>query len=137
MNLLRLAALLHDDARGERGRQCLDAFRTRWLNLPQALPQMLCALELALEMPRHVVLAGDPASADFQALAAVLHERIGRRRTLLAVDGGDAQRWLASRSPWLAEMKPLAGRAAAYVCEEFTCQPPVTDPDELRRKLSG
>jgi uncharacterized protein YyaL (SSP411 family) len=29
----------------------------------------------------------------------------------------------------------LVGRAAAYVCEDFTCQLPVVEPAELRRVL--
>ena len=136
MNLLRLAAMLNHNAWRERGLRCIEAFRTQWSATPQALPQMLCALELALEPPRHVVLAGDPRAEDFQALAAVLHERLGRRRVVLGVDGGDAQRWLTARAPWLAEMSPLGGRATAFVCEEFTCQAPVTDPAELRRLLN-
>ena len=136
MNLLRLAAMLNHNAWRERGLRCIEAFRTQWSATPQALPQMLCALELALEPPRHVVLAGDPRAEDFQALAAVLHERLGRRRVVLGVDGGDAQRWLTARAPWLAEMSPLGNRATAFVCEEFTCQAPLTDPAELRRLLN-
>jgi uncharacterized protein YyaL (SSP411 family) len=96
---------------------------------------MLCALELALEPPRHVVLAGDPAAADFRALAAVLHASIGPRRLLLAADGAAGQAWLASRAPWLADMKMITGRATAYVCEEFACQAPVTEPSALRELL--
>jgi hypothetical protein len=140
MNLLRLSLLVGSDSAttprvnyGERGRRCLDAFRAQWLRAPHAMPQMLCALELALEPPRHVVIAGNPQAADFRALAAVLRERLGPWRAVIAADGGEAQRWLAQRSPWLADMAPRAGRATAYVCEEFACQAPVTDPAELRR----
>ncbi len=96
---------------------------------------MLCALELVLEAPRTVVLAGDPAQADYQALAAVLAEKLGPRRAVLHADGGAAQRWLAERRPYLAEMKPQGGRATAYVCEDFTCRAPATTPDELRASL--
>jgi uncharacterized protein YyaL (SSP411 family) len=87
---------------------------------------MLCALELALEPPRHVVLAGDPAAEDFLALAAVLQERLGTRRTIVRADAA---------IPWTAAMRPIEGRAAAYVCEDFACQLPVTEPDALRRLL--
>ena len=144
MNLLRLAAMLGDGeetiaagrpAYRARGRQCIEAFRAQWSKAPHAMPQMLCALELALDAPRHVVLAGDPASADFQALAAVVSEKLGPRRALLAADGGPAQKWLGEHAPWLAEMKAIGGRATAYVCEEFTCQAPVSTPEELRRAL--
>ncbi len=145
MNLARLGAVLDpvETAGGERAamsyreraRRCVAAFRGRWSAAAHALPQMLCALELTLEPPRHVVIAGDPASDDFQALATVLGERLGRKRTLLAAEGGDGEAWLAGRAPWLVEMKPIGGRATAYVCEEYACQAPVSTPEELRALL--
>jgi len=127
--------MLNVEAWRVRGLACIEAFRGQWAKAPHAMPQMLCALELALEPPRHVVLAGDPAAADFRALVACVHEKLGPRRLLLAADGAAGQRWLAARAPWLAEMKPLDGKATAYVCEEFSCRAPVTDPGELRRIL--
>ncbi len=137
MNLFRLAGMLNVESLRARGLHGVEAFRTQWSRAPQAMPQMLCALALAFEPPRHVVLAGDPQATDFRALAAVLHETLGPRRLLLAADGGAGQAWLAQRAPWLVEMKPLAGRATAYVCEEFACNAPVTDPADLRRMLGG
>jgi uncharacterized protein YyaL (SSP411 family) len=135
MNLLRLGGTLYDEQRRERGRATIEAFRAQWSRAAHAMPQMLCAVELALESPRHVVIAGDPKATDFQALVAVLHERLDYRRSVLAADGGEAQAWLKQRAPWLAEMKPVDGRATAYVCEEFACQAPVSDPDSLRKIL--
>jgi uncharacterized protein YyaL (SSP411 family) len=135
MNLLRLDALLPDPARRARGRGTIEAFRAQWSRAPHAMPQMLCAVELALESPRHLVIAGDPAREDFRALTAVVHESLGPRRALLAADGGEGQVWLATRAPWIAEMKPIDGRATAYVCEDFACQAPVTSPADLRRLL--
>jgi uncharacterized protein len=135
MNLLRLGGVWHDEALRERGRRTIEAFRGQWSRAPHAMPQMLCALELALEPPRHVVLAGDPHAADFRALTAVLHASIGHRRMLLGVDGAEAQAWIADRAPWLAEMKPIDGRATAFMCEEFACQAPVSDPAALRALL--
>ena len=148
LNLLRLGAVF-DRAEGsaspaatgaetyrERGRRCIEAFRTQWSAAPQAMPQLLCAFELALDSPRHVVLAGDPASREFRAVAAVLHEGIGPRRILLGLGDGEGQRWLAQRAPWLAGMKAPAVGVMAYVCEEFTCRAPVSSADELRRVLA-
>ncbi|HWA87615.1 MAG TPA: thioredoxin domain-containing protein [Opitutus sp.] len=146
-NLLRLATMTGNEMPGEagvsgrgvnyreRGRRCIEGFWRQWSETPQAMPQMLCALELALDSPRHVVLAGDPRDEDFRALADVVHERLGPRRVLLAADAGEGQRWLAERAPWIAGMKPAGGRATAYVCEDFACQAPVTEPAELRALL--
>jgi len=147
-NLLRLEWMIGDGAvsRGEvaappksnyreRALKTIEALRPQWSRAPQALPQMLCALELALAEPRTVVLAGDPTSEEFRSLAAVLHEKLGTRRALLCADGMEGQRWLAERKPYLAEMKPVNGQVAAYVCENFACQQPVDNPEALRRLL--
>jgi uncharacterized protein len=39
--------------------------------------------------------------------------------------------------PLLSGRTTVNGRAAAYVCERFVCQRPVTDPEELAGQLAG
>ena len=39
--------------------------------------------------------------------------------------------------PLLADRPLVDGRPAAYVCRHFTCDAPTTDPEQLRRVLSG
>jgi len=136
MNLLRLAGLLGRDDWRTQALATIEAFRAQWSGAPPALPQMLGAVDFAFTTPQQVVLAGDPAAADFRALAAVLHERLAPARVLLAATGGETQRWLVTQAPWLATMKPLDGRAAAYLCEDHHCRLPVTTPEELRSALT-
>ncbi len=126
LNQLRLAAIFHDEERRARGGQTITALEARWRTAPQALPQMLCAVEAALEPPRHIVLAGDPAEAGYRALAAVTGEGFGPRRTVLRADPA---------IPWTAGMVRRDGRATAYVCEDYACQSPVTGAADLRRLL--
>jgi len=133
MNLLRLSSLTGDEALRERGRRTIAAFRGRWEAAPYAMPQLLCAFESALEPPRHVVITGDPGSPGFAALASVVRERLGPRRTLIALDG--ARAWFSARSPWLAYLGAADARSTAYVCEEFTCRAPAHTPAELRKAL--
>lgn len=134
-NLVRLDWLgVRPGARG-RAEQTAEALRASWVRRPQGLPQMLIGLEWLLQTPATVVIAGDPASVEAQALAAVLHERPGVRRALVWAEGGAGQRWLAGRRPYLAEMKPVAGRVTAYVCEDHVCQVPVSEPAALRAQL--
>jgi hypothetical protein len=135
LNLFRLSSLTSSDALHDQGRRAIAAFRGRWEEAPHAMPQLLCAFESALEPPRHIVVTGDPGTPEFRALVAVVHEKLGPRRTLVALDAPGARAWFSGRSPWLASMGGRDGAAIAYVCEEFVCRAPARTPDELRKVL--
>ncbi len=141
LNLIRLDWMLGLPGARDRALNTIQSLRAQWTRASHALPQLLCAFEVVLSEPRTVVLAGDPQSAAFQVLAAVLHEGLGLRRVLLGVDdspaGGEARGWLATHRSYLAEMKSVGGEATAYVCDNFTCQPPVFSANELRALLVG
>ncbi len=136
MNLFRLSSLTGDDALRERGRRTIASLRGRWEDAPQAMPQLLCAFESALEAPRHVVITGDPQTPEFAALAAVVRERLGPQRTLIALDGSPGSRaWFSARSPWMEQMGANAPGPVAYVCEEFVCRAPARTVNDLRKVL--
>ena len=46
------------------------------------------------------------------------------------------QQALATALPFVAGMHAVDGRAAAYVCRDFTCQAPGTDVPAPERELS-
>ena len=43
---------------------------------------------------------------------------------------------LGEKNEAVRSMSPVEGKPAAYVCENFTCKAPVTDPKQLRELLS-
>ncbi len=91
---------------------------------PTAFGHMLQAIDFYLADVREVALVGD----EREPLERVVREAF-RPHVVLAGGGGDV--------PLLAGREPVGGRAAAYVCEHFTCQRPVTEPDELRALLDA
>ncbi len=50
---------------------------------------------------------------------------------VLAVEPGEGQRAVGALLPWIGEMAMIDGRATAYVCRDFVCAAPVTDPEAL------
>jgi uncharacterized protein YyaL (SSP411 family) len=137
MNLVRLDWMLGLAGAADRARRTLEALRPSWSRMPHALPQMLCALELVLAEPRTVVLAGDPRSAEWRAMAAVLSKSLGPRRAVLGAEGGAGQAWLAARRPYLGEMKSINGQVTAYVCDNYTCRAPVNTAAAFGLALQG
>jgi uncharacterized protein YyaL (SSP411 family) len=49
----------------------------------------------------------------------------------------ESQGALAASAPVLAAMRPVDGRAAAYVCRQFACQPAALSVEELDARLRG
>jgi len=92
---------------------------------------MLVALDLSLSTPRQMVIAGDRESAETRALVAEIHRHFLPNKILLLADAGEGQRYLEEKLEALRGMKPIDGKAAAYLCENFTCKAPVTEPTAL------
>ena len=122
--LLRLAALTGEHDYEERAVGVLRLLHELAAKHPQAFGHLLQALDFHLAPVREVALAGE----DTSALARVVR---GRFRPHLVLAGG-----AADGVPLLEDRPPVDGRPAAYVCESFACQAPVTEPEELERLLS-
>ena len=135
LTLLRLAAMTGREELRASAERALDAFAGRIAHEPLALPQMLGAYEFALAPPREVVIAGEKSAPDTQALVRVLHARFRPHQVALALDGEAARQALSAHLPALAGMQPVDGRAAAYVCENYACRLPVTEPEAFAELL--
>src|SRR5438067_603706 len=137
LNLLRLAQIRNDGQFYERAEKTIDAFAPQIGHFASAMPQMLVALDLTLSEPRQIVIAGDRDSAETRALVAEAHRHFVPNKVLLLADGGGGQRYLEEKLEALRGMKPVGGKSAAYVCENFTCKAPVTDPKALGALLGA
>ena len=64
-----------------------------------------------------------------------LHRHFIPNKILLLADSGEGQKFLEEKLEAFRGIKPIEGKSAAYVCENFTCQAPVTDPKALGELL--
>ncbi len=78
--------------------------------------------------PREIILAGQRDTPEMQALIRELHKRFVPNRVVLLVDSPEARQALSSGIPSIESMHPPEGRASAYVCRNYTCQLPVSEP---------
>ena len=97
---------------------------------------MLVALDFSLTKPKQIIIAGKPDAADTRELLEEVRRHYLPNTIVLLADGGAGQKFLAGKLEEVKEMKPIDGKAAAYVCENFTCKAPVTSPEEVRKLLS-
>ena len=135
LNLLRFAQIRNDAGAFARAEKTIETFAPQIAHFPSAMPQMLVALDFTLSAPRQIVIAGQRDSADARSIVAEVHRHFLPNKILLLADGAEGQRYLEEKLDALRGMKPVGGKAAGYVCENFTCQVPVTDPKALGELL--
>jgi uncharacterized protein YyaL (SSP411 family) len=150
--LLRLAALTGEQSYERSAVGVFRLFHSALGRHPQAVAHMLRALDFHLSPIKEVALispagAGAAAVTDAPVSSGTAEdgpERFSQEigeltgvvraefRPRIVVAAGRE----GSESPeLLRERSAVDGQAAAYVCERFTCQAPVTDPDELSAAL--
>src|SRR5438094_6166660 len=135
LNLLRLAQFRDDKTMAERARKTIDAFATTLSHFPSAMPQILVALDYSLSKPRQIVIAGKKDAPETQALFKAVHSHFLPKTILLLADGSDGQKFLGEKNEAIRAMSMVEGKPAAYVCENFTCKAPVTEPKQLAKLL--
>jgi uncharacterized protein len=119
--LLRLSRLWGDD---ELERRAVGVFRLVSRLLPQApsaFGHVLCALDLHFSSPRELALIGPP---DAEVIRAAL-EPFDPNAVAAFGPSDDV--------PLLQGKSYVDGRPAVYVCENFACQAPLTDPALVTR----
>jgi uncharacterized protein len=136
LNLLRLAQFRDEKEFEDRARRTIDAFGPTLSHFASAMPQMLVALDYSLSKPRQIVIAGKPDAPETKALFKEVHRHFLPNKILILADGGESQKYLGEKNEAIRAMSTINSKPAAYVCENFTCKAPVTDPEALRILLS-
>ncbi len=126
--LLRLARLTGRQEFEESAERTLKAFASRLASVGSGVPLMLTAFMYSEAPSRQVVLAGP--KDDAAPMLAAVRSHFLPYTTVLAADD-ESRSVLARYFPAIGDMRPLGGSVAAYVCENFTCQLPVTEVAQL------
>jgi uncharacterized protein YyaL (SSP411 family) len=87
------------------------------------------ALNYRLGPTQEIVVAGQAQEA--QPLLAEVWRRFLPNATVLFRETGERGDALAEIVPFVRDLVPREGHAAAYVCENYACRQPVTEPADL------
>jgi len=129
--LLRIAELFDDRSMREKGESVLAALAEPMKRYGAAFGHLLGAADLAVDGALQIALVGEPGSPDFDALAS---EVAAHYIPSLVLAGGSSES--AEGIALLADRPLIDGRATAYVCRNYTCQLPATEPATLREQLT-
>jgi hypothetical protein len=131
--LARLAYHLDRGAWRDAAARAIKAYGRSITAYPRAFGKSLCVVDFLLEGPVELALVGHEGASDLDALrraiaAHYLPNRIQGVRDPQHPSEGDAL-------PLLRDKTPVDGRATLYVCRDFTCRAPITDPADVADAL--
>jgi uncharacterized protein len=133
--LLRLALIFDDVTYRERAETVLGSLAPFLARYPSGFGRALAAAEFALSSPKEIALVGEPTAADMVALRQTIFRPFLPNKVVLLRRPDEQPP--AIRSPLLEERAQIGGRATAYVCENYACKLPVSDPAKLAEQLEG
>ena len=127
LNEWTLAHLTGEEAHSARAAEAIASFGGRLADQGRAVPFMAAALSASLAGGEQIVIVGRRGAADTQALWRAAHQHYRPFAVMVPVDPSE-QAALATHMPWVAEMRMIDNKATAYVCRNFACDAPSTDP---------
>ena len=131
--LLRLSLLTGEASYRQKAEQILKLLKSAMLRSPSAFGHLLCALNTHLASPYEIAIVGSVEADDTRTmLAEVFNRYLPNKVVALSASKDDA----AARTIKLLEGRSsLEGKATAYVCRNFYCEAPVTNPAQLSEQL--
>jgi uncharacterized protein YyaL (SSP411 family) len=131
--LLRLAILFGEEAYRRRAVLVMERLSAPMANYPGGFGHLLGALDFYLSRPKEIVIIGPASDPATSALRAEVARRYLPNRVLIAADPAAWDGF--EKNPLLAGKTLIGGRPAAYVCQNYACQLPVTEPEALAKQL--
>ena len=135
LNLLTLAHLDTDTAGVRQVEATLARFGERLGHAARVVPLMTTALAQYHTGLSHVVIVGASDRSDTQVLKRCLAAIYLPFAVTINIEPGTRQQMLAEQLPFTGAMTMVDGKATAYVCTNFSCLEPTTDPVRFEAQL--
>lgn len=132
--LLRLARLLDVPEYQQRAERIFSLMSQAIARFPSAFGYLLGALDFYFAQPKEIAIVGHQQAADTQALVRVVFKPFLPNKVVALKEPGGHQ--VEEIIPWLKGRELIDGKATAYVCQNFTCQRPVTEAEVLAQQLA-
>jgi hypothetical protein len=134
--LLRLAHWTGNEKYRERGQRILHAFGGDMNRFPTGFPFALLAVDWLHSSIREVVIVGDIEHPTTQQFLSALRTPFLPHQVLTVIPPeGPAREALISLIPYAKELRAVNGSPTVYLCQDFACQLPITEVEELTTLL--
>jgi len=119
----------------EKARRTIEAFSGERSGAPFAYSQMMSALDFAMGPSYEVVLAGDPGRLPDDPMVRALRSAYLPNAVVVFRSSVEESPPITRIAKYTAPHGAIGGRTTAYVCSDYACEEPTTDPDRMLELL--
>jgi len=132
--LLRLAVLTGQSDYASHAAASIRSMGQYLSRAPMGMGHWLGALDFYVSTPKEIALVGERGDPAAQALLDVVYGRYLPNKVVAGSAPNELVRG-AQATPLLQGREMMDRRPTAYVCQNYVCKLPVTDPEALARQL--
>jgi uncharacterized protein YyaL (SSP411 family) len=134
-NLLRLSRIAANPELEERAINIGRAFSKTVKHSPAAYTQLMSAIDLMAGPSYEVVIVGDLQKNDTRAMIKTLRSEYIPNKVVLLKQSYETGSEITKIAEFISEHKTIDGKATAYVCSNYSCKKPTTEPEEMMGQL--
>ena len=132
-NFLKLAVLTGKSEYHNKAEILLEKMSAPLTRYPSGFGYLLEAADFYLGPIKEIALVGDVDQVETQKLLKVIHKSFLPNKVVAILEPNQIQEM--QDLPLLKGKKLIKGKPAVYVCQDYFCKAPVTDPEELAISL--
>lgn len=134
-NLLTLSRLTGNPSFEDRAAKISRLMSSRVKDAELAFPMLLTALDFGLAPSQEVVIVGEKNAADTKRMLKTLRKEYFPNAVVLFKPAGETKPQISKYASFIEYMHAIDGKATAYVCTNFKCNFPTTDPAKMLEGL--
>ncbi len=133
LNFLRLSRLTGMFELEDIAHQLLKAFGNIINNYPSGYSFALIAILFTQSASKEIVIVGDKRNDEMQKMIDIINEEF--RPLTISMLYSNENKDVEKLAPFISNHKSINGKPTAYICQNFSCQSPVTDIELFKQKL--
>lgn len=135
LNLLRLGRIAADPELERKADHIGRAFAGTVRQLPSAYTQLLVAMEFGMGPSWEIVIAGRSDADDTRQMLRQLRRPFLPHTVVLFRPTEDEHPAIGGIAEYTGAQRSIDGKATAYVCRNYNCELPTTDPNKMLELL--
>jgi uncharacterized protein YyaL (SSP411 family) len=137
LDLLRLGRMTAKEELEEKAAALMRSFGGQITRSPTGFTQFLIGVDFALGPTKEIVIAGQLDGEDTRRMLRAIGQRFLPRQVLILHPGDEKREAIEQLASFVKEQYSIDGKATAYVCENYACELPTTNVDEMISRIES